>query len=89
MLSAAPILSAVPSSVGKDTAATRMRDLVAALGLPAEISLAKAAEILGVDKHTVLKYLEAGWLAYRDVSVILSGSMAPPHWLRPGSNPYA
>lgn len=43
--------------------------------LPEEVSLAESAAILGVDKHTVKKYIDEGLLEWRNV--------APPSSARP------
>ena len=48
--------------------------------LPGEVSVREAADILGVDKHLVLKYLDAGWLEWRDVSA--PGSSRPTFRLK-------
>jgi hypothetical protein len=49
--------------------------LPADLNLPAELSLAEAADVLGVDKKTVLRYMRDGLLEWRDI--------APPSSSRP------
>jgi hypothetical protein len=41
----------------------------------AEVSIAEAAQILGVDKKTIRSYLQGGYLAWRDI--------APPKSSRP------
>ena len=45
------------------------------LELPPEVSLSEAAEVLGVDKKTVIKYLRGGLLEWRNI--------APPTSSRP------
>lgn len=45
------------------------------LNLPAELSLAEAAAVLGVDKKTVLRYMHDGVIEWRNI--------APPSSSRP------
>jgi hypothetical protein len=49
--------------------------VVCGVVVPPEVSLRKAAEILGVDPKTATKYLRAGMLQWRDI--------APPGSVRP------
>jgi hypothetical protein len=50
-------------------------DLVKQLNLPEEVSTEQAAEVLGCCKHTVLRFMAAGLLAWRNA--------APPSSARP------
>ena len=42
--------------------------LLADLGVPEEVTTAEAAEILSCDRATILRYIHAGLLEYRDTS---------------------
>ena len=54
---------------------TETPSLTERLELPPELSLAKAAEVLGVDKKTVLRHMHDGILEWRNI--------APPSSSRP------